>query len=204
MKLPKTVDIRHSIKLFNKKYQYKVVLRLGLAGCFRGGDPIQIDKNIKCRSKPPKDDYLYAQSLRSILTKMEDFQVRVETPFVSIYLNDKSRIEQICKIDYQNVKYVSIPDPNTKSQLNNTDILVKKLDFDYKVTIGSASQNYISFVNWCKDNPKIRLPKRAARDLSHNWSSGGGYFYVKEEKVLTMVKMFLGRTITRIENVVRG
>jgi hypothetical protein len=48
------------------------------------------------------------------------------------------------------------------------------------------------------------MPKRAKRDLSRNSNTGGGFFYVKDEKVLTMVKMFLGRTITKVETVVQG
>jgi hypothetical protein len=97
-----------------------------------------------------------------------------------------------------------LPDPNSESKLESRTVLVKKLDFDYKVTLGATRQNYVSFVSWCTDNAKIRLPKRAAKDLSKDYSPGGGFFYVKDDKSLIMVKMFLGRTITKVENVVQA
>ena len=78
------------------------------------------------------------------------------------------------------------------------------LDFGFKITMGSARQNLSSFVQWSKDNPKVRLPKRAKHDLSKDYSHGGSHFYVKDEKSLTLVKMFLGSYITKIETVIRS
>ena len=69
--------------------------------------------------------------------------------------------------------------------------------------MGSAKQNLSSFVNWSKNNPKVRLPKRAQKDLVKDYSPGGSYFYVKDAKSLTMVKMFLGSYISKVETVVR-
>ena len=59
------------------------------------------------------------------------------------------------------------------------------------------------YFEWCENNPKIRLPKRARRDLSKDSNPGGGFFYVKDDKSLTLVKMFLGRTITKVETVIK-
>lgn len=209
MKFLKLHKVIYSDRLFQGKYKYKVVISSGVAGLFRGGD---LDKVLKHLDS---EDYYYTRSattaekafgrkLVTFLSDIEDWHIRVETPNLSLYLSTVENLESAVKISSSRIKYVSLPDPNSESKLANQTVLVKKLDFDYKVTLGATRQNYVSFVNWCKDNAKIRLPKRAANDLSKDYSPGGGFFYVKDDKSLIMVKMFLGRTITKVENVVRA
>lgn len=208
MKFLKSHKVVHSDKLFRGKYKYKLVVSSGLAGWFRGGNIQKVFSLLEhgdyYSRNTTASEKNYAGKLSNLLDSFEDWHIRVETPNISIYLNNVANLESLIKTSSTRVKYVSIPDPASESKLLNGNILVKKLDFDYKVTVGATNQNYISFVNWCKNNPKIRLPKRAAKDLCKDWSPGGGYFYVKDDKSLTMVKMFLGRTITKVENVVRA
>ena len=208
MKFLKSHKVVNTDKLFQGKYRYKVVVSSGVAGWFRGGNLEKISLLIEhgdgYSRKASPSEKTFALKLGNLLGTIDEWQVRVETPNVSIYLNNIKDLESIVKASSTRIKYVSVPDPTTESKLINQAVLVKKLDFDFKVTVGSTNQNYISFVNWCKNNPKVRLPKRAAKDLSKDYSPGGGYFYVKDDKSLTMVKMFLGRTITKVENVVRA
>jgi hypothetical protein len=208
MKFLKLHKVVYIDKLFQGKYRYKIVISSGLAGWFRGGNLDRITLLLEhgdyySRNATPGEKS-YAEKLHNLLRIVDDWHVRVETPYITIYLNDVKNLESLVKLSNTRIKYVSIPDPNNESKLATQTVLVKNLDFDYRVTVGATNQNYVSFVNWCKDNPKIRLPKRAAKDLSKDYSLGGGYFYVKDDKSLTMVKMFLGRTITRVENVVRA
>jgi len=210
MKFLKSINVKYSSKLFQKKYKYKVVITSGVAGWFRGSDAARIQHMYE-----NSDQYYYsrqatsgekhhANKLSKVLEGIENWQARVETPFVSIYLNQESDLEIVVKNCKNRVKYVEIPDPKSEIKLAEGTVLVKNLDFGFKVTVGSSRQNHSNFVQWCENNAKIRLPKRAAKDLSKDYSSGGGYFYVKDDKSLTMVKMFLGRTITKVENVVQA
>ncbi len=210
MKFLKSLNVKHTDKLFNGKYKYKIVLATSVSGWFRGGN---LNHLLKCTVAQRDHAYArtitgpevtFAKKMADLLTATEDWQVRVETPFLSIYVNSVSDFENIVTAGKKYVKYVSIPDPDAETKLVSGTVLVKNINFDFKVTLGMATQNYMSFVQWCENNPKIRLPKRAARDLSHNWSAGGGFFYVKDEKSLILVKMFLGRTITKVETVVRA
>jgi len=186
------------------------VFTSGVAGWFRGSDAIKIQHMYE-----NSDQYYYsrqatageknhANKLSKVLESIENWQARVETPFVTIYVDTETDLEIVVKNCKNKIKYVEIPDPKTESKLTEGTVLVKNLDYAFKVTLGATTQNYISFVEWCKNNNKIRLPKRAAKDLCKDYSPGGGYFYVKDDKNLTMVKMFLGRTITKVENVVRA
>ena len=208
MKFLKLHKVTYIDKLFQGKYRYKVVVSSGLAGWFRGGNLERISLLLQhgdyYSRKATTTEKVYAQKLHKLLENIEDWQIRVETPHISIYLDNVKDLGSVVKLSSHKIKYISIPNPDNESKLVNQTVLVKNLDFDYRITIGSTHQNYISFVNWCKDNAKVRLPKRAAKDLSKDHSPGGGFFYVKDEKSLTMVKMFLGRTITKVENVIRA
>lgn len=208
MKFLKSHRIEHTDRLFQGKFKYKAVISSGLAGWFRGGNLERVNLLVEHGDYYSRNattaEKAYAKKLLTLLKNLEDWQIRIETPYISLYLNDLKDLESIVKASSSRIKYISLPDPNSESKLTNQTILVKKLDFSYRVTVGATNQNYLSFVNWCKDNPKVRLPKRAAKDLSKDYSPGGGYFYVKDDKSLTMVKMFLGRTITKVENVVRA
>lgn len=208
MKFLKSHKVVNTDKLFQDKFRYKAVIKSGLAGWFRGGNLEKVDLLLKHGDYYSKNattqEKTFAGKLCNFLKIIEDWQIRIETPNISIYLNDVKDLESLVKLANSRVKYVSIPDPNSETKLISKSILVKKLDFDYRVTVGSTNQNYANFVNWCLGNPKIRLPKRAKKDLCKDYSPGGGYFYVKDDKNLTMVKMFLGRTITKVENVVRA
>jgi hypothetical protein len=69
--------------------------------------------------------------------------------------------------------------------------------------MGRTRQNFSEFVAWCEDKDKIRMPKRAKRDLCKSACWGGSHFYVKDDKMLTMVKMFVGGYIHSVESVVK-
>ncbi len=208
MKFLKYLRVEHTNKLFQGKFKYKAVISSGLAGWFRGGNLsrtlVLIESDGFYSRNATNAEKQYAKKLLNYLKNIENWQVRVETPYISLYFNEIVDLESVVKFSRNRIKYVAIPDPNTECNLTNQTVIVKKLDFDYKVFVGATNQNYLSFVTWCNNNNKIKLPKRAARDLSKDYSPGGGYFYVKDDKSLTMVKMFLGRTITRVENVIRA
>jgi hypothetical protein len=209
MKFLKNHNVKYSSKLFRGKYKYKVVFTSGVAGWFRDGnaDSIidhHINNDYYYARKASPNDKSHAKKLAEILKKVSNWAVRVETPFVSVYLDLEDDLEKIVSNCKNRVKYIEIPDPKSQTLLAEGTVLVKKLDFKFKVSLGVSNQNHSNFVQWCENNPKIRMPKRAKRDLSKDVNSGGGFFYVKDEKVLTMVKMFLGRTITKVESVVQG
>jgi len=210
MKFLQNHNVKHSTKLFQGKYKYKIVFTSGVAGWFRGNSVENIrqyyerkDSHYYSRNATPAE-LDHALKMSDVLETIEDWNARVETPFVSIYLNNEKDLESIVKTCKDRVKYIEIPDPKSQDLLTQGCVLVKKLDFKFRVSLGISNQNHSNFVNWCENNSKIRMPKRAKRDLTKDRNTGGGFFYVKDEKSLTMVKMFLGRTITRVETVVQG
>lgn len=208
MKLPNSIQTKETTKLFNKKYKFKVVIVTKTARWFRGNN-LAHTKNMLGTSyfsknnNLTKEDVEFANKIVSALGLMNNYTIRVENPFLNVYTNEAVDIEKLAKIDPLKVKYVSLPNTDSESLLTDKTVLVKTLDFDYKVTMGRTHNSFVSFVDWAKDNPNIKLPKKANKELGRGYSFGGYYFYVKGEKNLTLVKVFLGSNIQSVDNCIK-
>lgn len=212
MKLDKKIQTKYTTRIFCKKYRYKIVLKTKGCGWFRNNnlDTVVTNLSLQDSDKKPtwvpllnKQERLFVSKLHKILKSANDYEIRVENPLISLYTNTESLIETLAGLDTDSVKYVSYPKPGSETLLENACVITKRLDFDYKITMGRTRQEFKSFVDWCKGKEKIRLTKRAINDLSKDHSWGGYYFYVKDDKTLTVVKIFLGSHIQLIEKVTK-
>lgn len=213
MKLPKSVKVKDTVSLFMNKYSYKVVLVCPAASWFRGNDldlvTLRLDEVKKNGKMPPwlkiksPDDLKNCFDVCKALKGFSDYQIRIEHPLINFYTNNESSVEKLSALDPDRVKYVSRPNKSNPTLTEGT-VIVKNLDFDFKIYLGRTRKSHLEFVEWAKNNKKIRLTKRVIEDLSRSSSWGGGYFYVKGESNLTMVKMFVGTEISKIEAVIKA
>jgi hypothetical protein len=105
MKCLKSVNVKYSTKLFQNKYKYKVVFTSGVAGWFRGSDVEKIQKYYEnndglyySRNATTEDkDHARKLAVELSLIKDNNWQVRVETPFVSVYVNTEKDLETVIK-----------------------------------------------------------------------------------------------------------
>lgn len=213
MRIPKSVLIKDTVSLFANKYIYKVSLVCPVAYWFRGGNVDHAKSKIaelyNGQKSPPwlkiKDvnDINYCKELCDTLEQMVDFIVRVEQPILSVYTSNPKDVELLVNVDENRVKYICIPNKVSPIPTSNS-VIVKKLNYDFKVFVGKTTTNYSNFLAWAENNTNIRLTKRIKKDLSRPMSWGGGYFYVRGEKNLTAVKLFIGSNISKIEQVIKA
>jgi hypothetical protein len=209
MKLPKSILIKDTTSLFANKYKYKIVLVCPVAGWFRGNKLDFVLEKLNEGNFPPwvkiktKEDLNYCFNLQKVMSSLVDYELRIESPFINLYTNTPGNLEKLSVIDENRVKFICLPNKQGPT-LEENSVIVKKLDYKYRAHVGSTRQNHLSFVQWCDGNSKIRLTKRAKKDLSKNFSWGGSYFYIKDDKTLTMVRMFLGNLISKIETVIKA
>jgi hypothetical protein len=200
-------------KLFLDKYQYKIVLVCPVASWFRGGNLAfagtklsLIDKNELPLASPlwsklrTPADLKFCLDLLGTLHKMQNYDIRVEHPIINFYTNDSKDIKLLSNIDRDRVKYISMPDTN--NPLTPNCVYLPKIDYGFKVTMGRTRNSYDNFITWAQKTNKVRLTKKTIEELSRGHSWGGSYFYVKDEHCLTLVKMFLGSEISRIDTVI--
>lgn len=192
-------------------YQYKVVLVCPAASWFRGNDLAFVETKLGHlgSATPPwltlknPGDKEFCFDLLSILKQFSNYDLRVEHPILNFYTNDTSQVEALTALDPTRVKYISMPNKQYP-QLTKGTVIVKNLDFDYKVYLGRTRKPFIEFIVWASNNKKMRLTGKAKEDLSRTHSWGGSYFYVKGEQTLTMVKMFVGSEISKIETIIKA
>lgn len=212
MKLPKNLLIKDTLSLFMGKYQYKIVLVSSVAHFFRNkkldyaekrfNEKENLDPFFKSRVADNRSFSLKVLNELKTFDPLE-YDIRVEIPLINIYTNNKKHVESLTAIDPGSVKFVSLPN-KTNPLLKKGDVIVKNLDFDYKIFMGNTRRNYKDFLNWTVNNDKIKVTKKCTKDLNKERSFGGSYFYVKGDKTLTMVKMFLGSDISRVENIIKA
>lgn len=216
MKLPKSVQIKETTGLFAGKYNFKIVLICSVAFWFRNKnydhtlaklnevEPEHFEDKWSRVKSPEELKYCY-KLLNALKGLNEDlYQLRIENPRLSVYTNEPHYIEKLAALGSEHVKFVCMPSTNLQ-QLEPGKIVVKRLDFGYKVHLATIKKrNHSNFIEWAEQNKKVRLTKRCKKDLTQDNSWGGSYFYVKDEKTMTMVKMFLGADISRIEQVIKA
>ena len=198
-------------------YQYKVVLVMPGASVFRGNNLDNVLDSLKSVKLPvpdnsrysyasanirTKEDLDYAFKLQAQLKKLSDIDVRVESPWISIYSNSKSDIDSLIKLDKSKVKYISVPPDSTS--LSENVVILPKIPYEYRVTVGKSTHPQHAFIEWGETTAKVKLTKSCKRELSKDRSWGGSYFYISGEKNLLVAKMHLGSVINKVERIVKG
>jgi hypothetical protein len=196
-----------------KKYKYKIVLVCPVANWFRGNDLENVITKLTAWEEtgisPPwvklksVADADFCKRIHNTLCKFDNYELRIEQPFINFYTNDTTHVEKLAAIDPERVKYVSLPNKNNPDLVSGA-VIVKKLDYDYKVFMGRTRKNYNGFITWAETNAKVRLTPTAKKHLNRDSSWGGSYFYVKGDKTLTMVRVFLGSDIAKIDSVIKA
>lgn len=197
-------------RLFKGTYQYKIVLVCSGAQWFRSGDmdaTLEMLKRVESGEltsgyrlgSRASEDLTYAFQLQKQLKKLKDIEIRVESPWVSVYSNSKSDIDSLAKIDITNVKYISSPE----SVLEKDTVVMPKMPFEFRITMGKTTKEHLSFIEWAESNPKVKLTKSCKKDLSKDRSWGGTHFYITGEKNLLLARMHLGGSINKIERIIK-
>ncbi len=203
--------------LFGGTYQYKVVLVCAGASYFRSGDMdatqkildnVSVDNNtsqitlLRRKSFKTQDDLEYALALCKQIKKLPECNVRVESPWISVYTNTEAEALSLANIDESRVKYISAPPTGVK--LAPSTVIMSKCTFEYKITVGKTYSENSAFVLWAESNPtKVKLTRRCKRDMLKPLCHGGSHFYLTGDNVLLVAKMHLGSSISKIERITK-
>jgi len=202
-------------KLFHNRYQYKIVSVCPGAAWFRSGD---MDKALTELSQVKvfetqkvsgwrssnirsKEDLEYAIKLATVISTLSDISLRVESPWLTIYSNSRNEIDAIANIDINKIKYISEP-PATGIAVDT--VIMPKMNFDFRVTIGKTNQPNPAFIEWASSNKKCKLTKSCIRELEKQRSWGGSHFYITGNNNLLLAKMHLGGSISKIERIIKA
>lgn len=192
-------------KLYLGKYQHKIVLVCAGVHYFRGGNLDRIEQKLNDVINNESTNYhrlnsihfTYLFSLLNCLRTLDNYTIRVESPWLSIYTTEETNIDKIKNVSESHVREIyGAPDNLAQNEL------VSSLPFDYRIHVKNNHQTHEGFLDWARDNKNIRLTKNISKALSGSRWPINGYFYIKGEKNLTMAKMYLGNIIKKVEKII--
>lgn len=205
-------------KLFFKKYVYKVAIRTPLANIFRGNrlgavkgnlliveDSLSRTRNERVsvggswsRSLASKDDALTGWKIVEILEDLKDYSLRVESQTLGIYFNDSSFLDKLTETAGIYVEELSEPfdDKSKEFLLTHPGVIFRKeYTHKYKVTLRYLGDDASNFKEWASKYEKIKI-------IPSNKYSYGGHFYVADDKMLSLCRLYLCDKIAKIEELV--
>lgn len=209
---------KETTKLFYNEYLYKLVLRNNLVSIFRGqnftyarqqldilqtkyenGDYLKLDQaplNITV------EQFVGAKFLLTELDNQKKYKIRIESPNMAIYSNDKKWLEYLKTKPLNYTEFWS-PDKKYMHLLQKNTILTndKQYDNSYKVTLDNKVDP--TFYNWIIANPtKVKVGNTCLESIKKGQYVRGFYLYIKDEKILSLVMLMIGSQIARIDNLV--
>jgi len=187
--------------LFKGKYQYKIVLVCSTASAFRSENVEESLKRLaKIKGKIHELDY--AKKIANLLSNQTDLEIRVESAWLSVYTNNHQLISKLANLNIDNVKYIC--EPLSGENLTAGTVLMPKMNYDYRVTLGKTTQTNLSFLEWAEKSSKCKLTKSCRRDLTKQRTWGGTHFYITGENNLLLAKMHLGASISKVERIIKA
>ena len=205
--------LRETKKLFYDEYPYKLSLYNALGHIFR-------EKNFKfARDELDQLQLLYernqplirgsfrqkhydietfeeAKILFKELTKTDDYKIRVENPNLQLYSHNKEWLLSIAKIVRHPVDFFEPEAVLTK----NVIVVDTPTDYSYRITLGAKVDPGLA--RWIEANPKLaKAGPVCMEEIKNNGYVKGLYFYVRDEKILNLVNLMLGKS-SRIDKIV--
>lgn len=214
MSLLTDLKTAYTQRLFKNKYSYKisrnVIYSKNVQRYIRKLDFVKpLELLEKLRQNPLNVHYSEAHVADSIetiklISSFDPSEYKLVGNFnLTLLTNNKEYVEKLAALDKLFLTHLSIPYDGV--ELQPGQIVRKTISHKYVVYLTPyIKKDMSSFLNWATDNPNIRLTYKTSRELKLGISLwGNGYFYVKNDKAMTMVKLMLGQYISKVDTVVK-
>lgn len=212
------MSIKHTNKLFHDKYVYKICVITPVATHFRtkiiektklvlqlqelefiDGNRVFIKVGgLYSRTHATLDDVRSGLEIVNILENCTEYKLRIEGRFLSIYTNDETLIDSVSGLVGLHIRDIWKPIDNKSKEFLLTgprSIIRKDYTHKYKVSIKGLKNEAETFKEWAAKLPKIKLSQN-----SYRWD---GYFYVQDQKTLSLCRLFLGDKVKKVEELVK-
>tara|TARA_B110000503_G_C7089465_1_gene388754 strand:- start:249 stop:920 length:672 start_codon:yes stop_codon:yes gene_type:complete len=139
----------------------------------------------------------------SFMHNQEDYAIRVASPTIGIYSNNKDWLFDINKKIKTESKFYQPLDCVKTLLGTNTPVVIVKRPIPYKYRVTLKNRVPPEFAKWIATNQtKIKIGSTAYDHINKNGWAHGYYFYVTTEKVLSLLSILIGANIQRVEEVV--
>ena len=205
-------------KLFYDKYPYKLVIRNSLAIIFREknfnfakevlddlqhqfekGEPL-IRKSVYRQFSIDNNEFFECQRLyKEFRSTSHSYRIRVENPKIQIYSDNKNWLIGLAEKCTDPREFWA---PTVNELIPNTILVDKPVTHEYKVTLSDRKVDP-GFIIWIEKNPdKIKIGNTCKNAIQNNMYCTNYYFYIRDERVLNLVKLIIGASIRRIDRMI--
>lgn len=189
-----TIKYLETKKLYYNKYLYKIVVRnqdayrMGFASRYSG---LRLRMN----------DHL--ENLMNMI-EQDDCRTRGEGSHVSVFTNNKRLIDEIQATFTDTVEEIWQPDPEKIRVLQQPNVILVKENAKHPIRVMMNDHRISSdFGKWIDANPdKVTIGDSAYRAVKRGWMTGGLYFYLRDEKILSLVNLMISGNIRRVDRLV--
>jgi hypothetical protein len=153
------------------------------------------------------EDFEDALFLNWIFKKYTDYRKRVEfTNSIIIYTSDDNMVNELVTNLSDCIKEIHRPKEGIEAFLvQNIETAIVKTPPEYEFRVYLKGNRIDpSFGNWLRANrDKCKVGKRTLWNIENSsYYTNNNYFYIKNEKVLTMIRMLIGQNIRKAERLV--
>lgn len=142
------------------------------------------------------DTFKECKILFKEFTSREDYKIRIESPNVQVYSNDKEWLVKLASIIKKPSEFYQ---PSIVLE-KNTILVDKPINYDYRITVGSKVDPALA--RWITANPTLaKAGPVFLEEVKNNGYCNGLYFYARDAKVLNLVSLMLGKTC-RVDKIV--
>jgi len=203
-------------KLFYDKYLYKLEIHNSLAPIFRNKnfpyarevlDKIQFNledsgnlffKLGRLLRQVSNNDFKEAKYLLSEFQNQDNYTIRIQSPSLNIYTNNKHWLEKIATYSSNTI---TLWNPISLNIEPNVIITQDQKPYQYKITLTSKVDE--AFGMWADNNlDKVWIGKVLRECIRTRQYTQGMYFYLRDEKVLHLISIMIGSSIKRVDKIV--
>lgn len=147
-----------------------------------------------------------AQTVLHALRQCSDYHIRVEGKKLSIFTNDDTLYSKIIPNLRKGGHEYHRPDDDYKKFLTqHSDVIVvnRKPELKYRVTLNGKKTGIDNLTTWLEANhDKSGVSEIVLNKLKNEKWHDGCYFYIRDDKVLTLVTMLAGNCVRRVDKLV--
>lgn len=157
--------------------------------------------------EPVSDNYYFeAEHIYKFIQKAEDLKIRIEgMGSMILYSNSKDELLDLSKsIKMHSVNFWE-PSPEYADIISSNSkivVLDNPSEWKYKIYFRCSMKNRIDskFADWIKNNlDKVKIGPVTLEGIENSGYLNDHYFYIKNDKVLSLIQLMIGHNIRRVE-----
>jgi len=151
-------------------------------------------------------EYFYAKELLKLLENITERKTRAEIGYLYVYLTSEEDLKSFTENNFCSPFIVEVWKPDTgdiKTLLDEENVFILKEPSPYEFRVSVGRTKNPGLADWLAANSdKCKASDYALQSIRDGDWIQTVYFYLRDEKILLLVKMIAGNDIKKVERLV--